>query len=368
LTTFVYDINMVDATTSVVNRNQQGENMRLLVIGGTSFVGRTIVGDALGRGHEVTTFNRGLTGKDIDGVEALRGDRSTDEGVLPLAGRGFDAVIDPGGLVPAHVLRTARAVAESAPFYAFVSTTAVYQAWNTPSVDESAATWPGVADEDGDPADLQKLRVHKRGCELAVEQTYGLGASLVARAGSIVGPHDNLGQLPWWLTRMAEGGRVIAPGDPARGLQLIDVRDVSTFVLDQVEAQAGGIHNVVPDEPDTTMGQLIDNCVQATGSDATPVWMDEGFLFSQGVQPWAELPLWIPDVPDAAGFWAVSGASAKAAGLRTRPFGDSVRGTWEWLQSGGEVQAAPGTPPFGLASNKEQQVLAAWDSQLPGDN
>jgi 2'-hydroxyisoflavone reductase len=212
------------------------------------------------------------------------------------------------------------------------------------------------------------LRVHKRGCELAVEQTYGLGASLVARAGSIVGPHDNLGQLPWWLTRIAEGGRVIAPGDPARGLQLIDVRDVSTFVLDQVEAQAGGIHNVVPDEPNTTMGQLIDNCVQATGSDATPVWMDEGFLFSQGVQPWAELPLWIPDVPDAAGFWAVSGASAKAAGLRTRPFGDSVRGTWEWLQSGGEVQTAPGTPPLGLASNKEQQVLAAWDSQLPGDN
>jgi 2'-hydroxyisoflavone reductase len=183
-----------------------------------------------------------------------------------------------------------------------------------------------------------------------------------------VGPHDNLGQLPWWLTRIAEGGRVIAPGDPARGLQLIDVRDVSTFVLDQVEAQAGGIHNVVPDEPNTTMGQLIDNCVQATGSDATPVWMDEGFLFSQGVQPWAELPLWIPDVPDAAGFWAVSGASAKAAGLRTRPFGDSVRGTWEWLQSGGEVQTAPGTPPLGLASNKEQQVLAAWDSQLPGDN
>ena len=98
--------------------------MRLLVIGGTSFVGRTIVGDALGRGHGVTTFNRGLTSEDIDGVEALRGDRSTDEGVRPLAGRGFDAVIDPGGLVPAHVLRTARAVAESAPFYAFVSTQA----------------------------------------------------------------------------------------------------------------------------------------------------------------------------------------------------------------------------------------------------
>ncbi|MFG6198270.1 NAD-dependent epimerase/dehydratase family protein [Nonomuraea sp. JJY05] len=342
--------------------------MRLLVIGGTSFVGRTIVGDALGRGHEITTFNRGLTGKDIDGVEALRGDRSTDEGVQLLAGRSFDAVIDPGGQVPAHVLRTAQAMAHSAPFYAFVSTTAVYQAWNTVSLDESAATWPGVPDQDGDPADLEKLRVHKRGCELAVEQTYGLDACLVARAGSIVGPHDNLGQLPWWLARIAEGGRVIAPGDPGRGLQLIDVRDLSAFVLDQVEAQAGGIHNVVPDGPNTTMGRLVGECVQATGSDADPVWVDEGFLLSQGVLPWAELPLWIPDVPDTAGFWAVSGASAKAAGLRTRPFGDSVRDTWQWLRSGGEVRTAPGVPPLGLAGEKEQQVLAAWDARLSEGN
>jgi nucleoside-diphosphate-sugar epimerase len=337
--------------------------MRLLVIGGTSFVGRSIVGDALGRGHEVTTFNRGLTGKDIDGVEALRGDRATDEGLQPLAGRAFDAVVDPSGQVPAHVLRTARALAESAPFYAFVSTTAVYQAWNTVGVDESAATWPGVADEDGDPADLAKLGVRKRGCELALEQTYGPGSRMVARSGMIVGPHDNVGQLPWWLTRIAQGGRVLAPGDPARGLQLIDVRDLSTFVLDQVETHAGGIHNVVPDTPNTTMGEFVEDCVRATGSNAAPVWMDEGFLFSQGVAPWFELPLWLPDVPDTAGFWAVSGASAKAAGLRTRPFGESVRDTWEWLRSGGEVQPAPGVLPFGISPEKEQQVLAAWDSR-----
>ena len=175
-----------------------------------------------------------------------------------------------------------------------------------------------------------------------------------------MGPHDNLGQLPWWLTRIAEGGRVIAPGDPSRGLQLIDVRDLSAFVLDRVEARAGGVHNVVPDGPNTTMGELVDNAVLATGSGATPVWMDEGFLFSQGVQPWAELPLWIPDLSDTAGFWAVSGASAKAAGLCTRPFDESGRDTWAWLRAGGEVRPAPGTPPLGLASEKEQRVLAAW--------
>lgn len=234
------------------------------------------------------------------------------------------------------------------------------------SLDESAETWPGVPDEDGDPGDLEKLRTRKRGCELAVQQEYKPDACLIARAGSIVGPHDNLGQLPWWLTRIADGGRVVAPGDPARGIQLIDVRDLAAFVLDQVEASAGGVHNAVPDGTNTTMGQLVNDCARATGSDATPVWMDEGFLFSQGVQPWGELPLWIPAVPDTAGFWAVSGASAKAAGLRTRPFEESVRATWEWLRSGGEVQAAPGTPPLGLAGEKEQQVLAAWDARPAG--
>ncbi|GAA3439203.1 NAD-dependent epimerase/dehydratase family protein [Kutzneria kofuensis] len=334
--------------------------MRLLVIGGTAFVGRAIVADALARGHKVTTFNRGLTGQDADGVEALRGDRSTDAGLRELTGRSFDAVIDPGGLVPAHVLRTARA--ELAPFYAFVSTTAVYRSWTTAGTDESAPTWPGVPDEDGDP-DLARLGVRKRGCELAVEQTFGPDAAVIARAGMIVGPHDNVGQLPWWLTRIAQGGRVLAPGDPDRGLQLIDVRDLSAFVLDQVEARAGGIHNVVPDEPNTTMGHLVDDCAQATGSTAEAVWVDEGFLFSQGVQPWAELPLWIPDGPATAGFWAVSGASAKAAGLRTRPVAESVRDTWEWLRSGGEVRLTPGAAPFGIAGEKEQQVLTAWDAR-----
>jgi nucleoside-diphosphate-sugar epimerase len=138
--------------------------------------------------------------------------------------------------------------------------------------------------------------------------------------------------------------------------------------MDQVEARAGGILNVVPDRPNTTMGQLIESCLRATGSAAAPVWIAENFLLSQGVQPWGELPLWIPDGPDTAGFWAVSGSAARAAGLRPRPFGDTVLDTWEWLRSGGNVQVAPGTPPFGLASAKEQQVLAAWDSRPFGEN
>lgn len=337
--------------------------MDLLIIGGTSFVGRTIVEAALARGHAVTTFNRGVTGDDVDGVEALRGDRSTDEGLGSLAGRGFDAVIDPGGVIPAHVSRTVRATAGSAPFYAFVSTTAVYMNWDADSVDESSTTWSGAANEDGDPADFAVLPARKRGCELAVEQTYGLDAALIARVGSIVGPYDNLGQLPWWLTNIAAGGPVVAPGDPNRRLQMIDVRDVAAFVLDGVQARAGGVYNVVPDGPNTTMGGLIDDCVRATGAEVAPTWIDEQFLLAQGVHPWIELPYWIPDTPNASGFWAVSGSSAKAAGLRTRPVDRTVRDTWEWLRAGGRVRTAPGTPPFGLGPRKAKDVLTAWEAR-----
>ncbi|MGI5125508.1 reductase [Pseudonocardia sp. CA-107938] len=261
--------------------------------------------------------------------------------------------------MPRHVLRTARALADATPTYAFVSTTAVYRSWEAPGQDESAPTWPGRADQEGDASDLAKLAVHKRGCELAVEQVFG-DAALVARAGSIVGPHDNLGQLPAWLARAAAGGRMVAPGDPGRGLQLIDARDLAAFVLDQVEAKAGGLHNAVADGPNTTMGGLVDACVQATGASADPVWIDEAFLLSHGAAPWTELPFWIPDAPTTAGFWAVSGAQARAAGLRTRPFAETVQDTWEWLRSGGEVRPAPGSPSFGLPAEKERRLLDEW--------
>jgi 2'-hydroxyisoflavone reductase len=184
--------------------------VRLLVMGGTSFVGRTIVAAALRGGHHVTTLNRGRTGDDVDGVETLRGDRSTDDGLHALAGRDFDAVLDPGGIVPAHVLRTVRT--GLAPYYAYVSSTAVYQSWDNPGLDESAATWPGVPDEDGDPADFARLRAHKRGCEPAVQQTYD--DALIARAGSIVGPHDTSASCPGGLPgsrRVAASSRPATP-------------------------------------------------------------------------------------------------------------------------------------------------------------
>lgn len=334
--------------------------MNLLIIGGTSFVGRVLAQEAVRRGHEVTTFNRGRTGPDVPGVTAIRGDRSTDEGVRPLAGLSFDAALDPGGLVPAHVLRTARALTGTVPFYAYVSTTGVYRDWTNLPWREDAPVHDGAATDDGDPADMHLLAPRKAGCERAVGEVYGNAASLVLRPGLIAGPYDNVGMLPWWLTRVANGGRVLAPGDPGRPLQVTDARDIAVFLLDQVEAARPGLFNTVPDEPAETIGDCLAACAAATGSGAELVWVNEKFLLNQGAQPWTELPFWLPSGPDPATSWPASGAAARTAGLKCRPLAETVEATWAWLNAGGTVRRTAGLPAFGIDPAKEARILDAW--------
>jgi 2'-hydroxyisoflavone reductase len=334
--------------------------MRLLIIGGTSFVGRVLAQESVRRGHEMTTFNRGRTGPDVAGVTAIHGDRSVDEGVRPLAGLSFDAALDPGGVVPAHVLRTARAIVGTVPFYAYVSTTAVYRDWTNLPWYEDAPVHEGSAADDGDPADLHLLAPRKAGCERAVDEVYGNAASLVLRPGLIAGPYDNVGMLPWWLNRINAGGRVLAPGEPDRPLQLTDVRDIAMFLLDQVEATQPGLYNTVPDEPaETTIGGCLAACTAATASRAELVWVNEKFLSDHGAQPWTELPFWLPSA-DPATSWPASGAVAQAAGLKCRPLAETVEATWAWLNAGGEVRPTGGAPTFGIDSAKEARILDAW--------
>ncbi|GAA2080088.1 NAD-dependent epimerase [Actinomadura alba] len=334
--------------------------MKLLIIGGTSFVGRAVATEAVRRGHEVATFNRGRTGPDVPGVTAIRGDRSTDEGVRPLAGRSFDAALDPGGLVPAHVRRTAQALTGTVPYYAYVSTTAVYRDWTNLPWDEDSPLHDGAPDDDGDPADLRLLAPRKAGCERAVREAYGTDASLILRPGLIVGPYDNVGMLPWWLTRIQRGGRVLAPGDPGRPLQVTDARDIAVFLLDQIETGRAGVFNTVPDEPDTTIGGCLAACAAATSSGAELVWTPDEFLMEQGAQPWTEVPFWLPSAANPAAGWPASGAAASAAGLKCRPIGDTVEATWAWLRDGGVVRRMAGMPVPGIDGGKEARILDAW--------
>lgn len=338
--------------------------MDILVIGGSVFVGRTLVEAALARGHKVTTFNRGRTGADVPGVIAVRGDREDPADLARLAESGtWDAVIDVCGFTPRVVGDSVRALNGRAGAYAFISTIGVYQDWPNGPVDESSARIPCAPDAGADDGDYSTL---KAGCERAVEGGFD-GRVLVVQPGLILGPYENVGRLPWWLRRIAAGGRVLAPGDPDREMQLIDVRDLVAFTLDHVEAGSEGRYMASGAPANTTMGRWLADCVEATGSDAELVWVDDEFLLSHGVEVWTELPLWAPPGEGLAAVWAPDSSRALADGLEPRPVRDTVADTWAWLTTLGESEALPryrshaGTP--GIDPDKEARILAAWDAR-----
>jgi nucleoside-diphosphate-sugar epimerase len=333
--------------------------MKLLVIGGSAFLGRHSVEEALRRGYQVTTFNRGLTAADVPGVTALHGDREVPGDLEQLAGGQWDAVIDTSGYVPAMVGAAARILADRAGWYGFVSSLSATPDWPSgpiPADPRRHDCPPDAGPDDGDYGTL------KAGCERAVEQHFG-DRTLVVRSGLLLGPYENVGRLPWWLTRIAAGGQVLAPGDPDRPMQLIDARDIAGWMLDCAEQGQAGAFTVTGPPGNTTMGRWLEDCLAVTGSGAELVWVPDQFLLDRDVEAWTELPLWMPDSPDTAGTWTADVSRAQAAGLRTRPVSDTVRDTWTWLRTGSDLPARhPNASPFtlGIDPDKEKRILADW--------
>jgi 2'-hydroxyisoflavone reductase len=282
--------------------------MRILVLGGTVFLGRHVVAEALRRGHETTIYSRGVHGEPNPHAEHIRGDRAD---VSPLKGRAWDAVIDTSGYEPGQVEQSAGL---DVGHYVFVSTCNVYPAWPDEPVDEDS---PVHQEGDG-------YGENKAHCERALPQR---AASV--RAGLIVGPHDNVFRLPWWVRRIMEGGAVPAPGDPDRPMQIIDARDLADFLLALVERGTTGAFNGTGPIGQTTMRELL----EAAG-DADLRWISDERLEKAGVEPWTELPLWLP--ARHRGTWNVGTEKAQAAGLSTRPVADTVRDVRAWLENGGE--------------------------------
>ncbi|MFG2113603.1 NAD-dependent epimerase/dehydratase family protein [Streptomyces sp. NPDC048718] len=336
--------------------------MKVLVIGGTVFLGRAFVDEALRRGHEVTLFNRGRSGETPVGVESVRGDRE-DEGALAalVEGRRWDWVVDTCGFEPRVVRRSVRALAGHAEAYAFVSSFHAYADWPAKGVDESFPRHACAVDASPDDVPYNAL---KAGCERAVEEGFP-GRALIVNPGIIVGPGEHVGRLPWWLETIARGGRVPAPGAPDRVMQLVDARDIAAFLLDRLAEGDSGRYLTTGVPGNTSMGELLAACVEATGSEAELVWVDEQFLLDHDVAPWSELPLWAPDVPEFAGTWTPSSAKALAAGMRCRPVAETVVDTWRALQDGGypPPKYLQGKMPVGLDEGKRDAVLAAWDAR-----
>jgi 2'-hydroxyisoflavone reductase len=318
--------------------------MRLLVLGGTVFLGRHVTAEALRRGHEVTVFHRGRHGADLfPDAEHVLADRAGD--LEPLRGRAWDAAVDTSGYEPDDV---ARSSALDLGHLVFVSTCNVYPAWPTEPVDEDSPVWT-----DGD--DYGPLKAE---CE-RVAQAAMPGRVASVRAGLICGPHDNIFRLPWWVQRIAAGGDVVAPGDPERAVQLVDARDLAAWMLDLAEQRIAGTFNGTAPPGRATMGEALEAAVQATGSGARLHWVPDDVLVAHDVEPWDELPLWIP-AETGAGTWAVGTERAQAAGLRCRPVDETVADTWAWLRDGGAAALGDWRAenrPRGLTAERERELL-----------
>jgi len=328
--------------------------MRLLVLGGTEFAGRAVVEAALGRGWEVTVLNRGRH-EALPGVRALRGDRTAPGGLDALAGGEWDAVVDTWSAAPRAVHDAARLLGGRVGRYVYVSSCSVY-AWAPPAgYDESAAVVEG-AEADADRTDYAR---DKRGGELAALDAFGAERSVFVRAGLILGPYENIGRLPWWLNRVARGGPVLAPGPRGLALQYVDVRDLAEWVLGSVERELSGAYNVISPQGHATMGSLLDACVRVAGGVAELRWTSADVVLGAGIEPWTQLPVWIP--AGSEGYDALHSADvsrAVATGLSCRPVEETVADTWGWLQGiGGSAPQRPDRPGVGLDPVVEAKVL-----------
>jgi 2'-hydroxyisoflavone reductase len=333
--------------------------MRLLVLGGTGFVGRAVVEDAVARGWSVTTVNRGRGAWAHPAVEQIIGDRLDPTALASLGTRDWELVVDTWSGAPRAVRDAATVLAPRAGRYAYISSGSVYAPPPHVGGDEDA---PTVA---GDPgADGGEYPERKRGAELAVQHAFG-DRALLLRPGTILGPHEDVGRLPWWLLRLARGGEVLAPGPADQPLQLIDARDLACFTLDAAVAGRSGPFNTVSRRGHATMRTLLEAGLAATGADATLRWVAPERILTAGIEPWTELPIWLPPDHEYAALHAADVERAHAAGLRTRPVAETVADTWAWLE---QVDRDPplraDLPAPGLDPDREQALLSAPDQSI----
>jgi 2'-hydroxyisoflavone reductase len=327
--------------------------VRLLVLGGTKFLGRAAVESALARGHEVTLFNRGETNAELfPEVEKLRGDR--DGGLTVLEGREWDAVIDPSGFVPRLVRDSAELLRDSVGHYVFVSSISVYR---EPYVTDFGEDAPVFEDEPKTEEVLEEYAQLKAACERVLEEVLP-DAHASVRAGLIVGPHDPSGRFTYWPLRVAAGGDVLAPGPPERKVQFVDVRDLGEWMVHVAEERILGTFNAVRQaEP---FGELLEICRDVSGSDARFVWMDESFLLDREVGQWMELPLWLAG--EEAPFLQADVSRAVAAGLRFRPVDETVADTLAWARETGAplVAETDRLGAAGMRPEREAELVGAW--------
>ena len=328
--------------------------MNILLIGGTIFYGRHLVEAALAHGHSVTLFNRGQHNPDLfPELEKLRGDRTQLGDLQILRQRHWDAVVDTCGYFPHVVQLSAQALADRVARYVFISSISVYgEPPTTPGIAENAPVAQLTGKNLADYA-AESYGSRKALCEQVVEGALP-GRTLNIRPGLIVGPYDPSDRFTYWPARLQRGGTILAPGDPAAPVQLIDVRDLAGWTIRMIEQRGAGIYNATGPELPLSMRQVLETCRQAAGTPAEFVWVDDAFLLAQGVTPFTDLPLWLPGF--AAAMHQVSLAKALATGLTFRPLAETAADTLAWHNT----RPPDAAPLHGIPPQRESDLLGRW--------
>ncbi len=357
--------------------------MRILILGGTGFLGPHLVEQAMAKGWSITLFNRGksdptrFAGKEFEAITQLKGDRDPKKGdglaslealveTMKSAGEKFDAVIDNSSYVPRITKASAELLEPVSHLYQLVSTISVYTD-NAVAPDESTPVGT-IADPTIEQVTGETYGPLKALCEQAANAVFG-ERSCVVRPGLIVGPGDDSLRFTYWPVRIAEGGRVLAPWAPkpedAR-VQFIDVRDLAAFMLKLVEDGHAGTYIANGPEGPLTMPEMLAGINAAFSDPVSFAWCDEAWLLEQGVQPWMGLPLWIPQSPEYAGAGRANCAKAIAAGLRCRPLAETARDTvadFDRTTAERPADFSWGGRRPGISREREKELLAAWDAR-----
>lgn len=332
--------------------------LRLLVLGGTGFIGPHMVREALRRGHTVELFNRGRTNDDLfPDLETYIGDR--DGGLDALKGGRWDVVIDNSGYVPRHVADSARLLKPLADHYVFISTISVYADFGQPMPEDAPVGT--LADESVEEVDNETYGPLKALCEKRAAEEFGESRLAVLRPTYICGPGDRTDRYTYWPVRTMRGGDMLWPGDPSHEIQIIDVRDLANFTVDVAEQRIDGVYNTVTPPGSFTMGELAQDSLAVTAADTTPVWVSYEFLQAQDAAGGRGLPIFMPPTPEMAFAAKVPGERAFAQGLRNRPTRETARDTVRWWKTLPEDRSA--SLRAGLSAETESAVLAAWKAR-----
>jgi 2'-hydroxyisoflavone reductase len=330
--------------------------MKLLVLGGTRFVGLHIVQAALDAGFEVTLLNRGKTGPALfPQCEQVLGDRATD--LRALKGRRFDTVLDACGYLPRELDFSIAALRDSVERYCFVSTVSVYASFAQANTESSPLA--RIDDPDTEVIDARTYGALKVLCEERVRAAFGERA-LLLRPGLVVGPLDYTQRFTYWLARTVRGTPFIAPGLKSDALQFIDARDLAAFTVHVLNQRLSGAYNVVNDPGAVTCGQLIDSCAEVSGVASQARWAPREFLQQQHIAPWSDLPAWFEPSAEFAGFAHTSNARARAAGLRPRALHATVAQLYDWWQV--QTPEERSNARAGLSGERERIALEALNA------